>query len=382
MNVTIGIEKTTSQTDAVNLDISCCICNNQKLECKNEHTFGNDDLTTLLFDRKYGSVTWTNSNLQKTKIPLVTTLKYLSNYDLEYKDSLWNFKLKAHLQYNNIPKNSLILIDILSPPGVASCEGNINYKLNADATFSCSCNLGREAILSINKNKVLGSITWTGISDPSVRITPELNVDSITEVFFDEESQKWSFKMNLVSCDLPANSKVQIDILYQKRASTATCTLNSEKTFFMCTPDVENQTSEDKFRILFDKRIGSVTFANDESKIRFDGEADETEIEDSTEATEIENNPEENNDNNDNNDNKENGADTGDNADNKDNNNLTIIIIVCVVSALVIATVIFLVVYFIKKKRKNINEEIKDNKDNKEIDKNQKSDERIIKYDS
>ena len=112
MNVTVGVLRKSSNS----LDTASCICNEKKLDCSVDHSQYADDLYYLLFDKKYGSVTWTDPTQEKIKIPLDIEVIYISSYELSYREGSWKFKLEAKLQ-NKIPADSLILVDILGGSG-------------------------------------------------------------------------------------------------------------------------------------------------------------------------------------------------------------------------------------------------------------------------
>ena len=68
--------------------------------------------------------------------------------------------------------------------------------------------------------------------------------------------------MNVINCDLPLNSAVQIDLDYNSGSSTqpetATCILTIQ-TELTCIPDVDSQLASDTFTISSNKNKGSVT---------------------------------------------------------------------------------------------------------------------------
>jgi hypothetical protein len=277
--VIIGIKKGTE-----NLDITCNVESELLLKC--DTRINTAELPALTLNRgltQATSVTWTNTETNEDfyYFYLNTQLDFISAYDLKFNsNNKWEFKLET----SSFPEKTKIIIDILygNKPSTATCIKESNQQI------SCIVDEGtqsKDTLIKIYHVKSSEStINWRtidGIQD--IIMTASLNVNSITDVIY--EGNKWSFKMNVESCDLPVNSKVKIDILYQQRANTATCTLNDDKTLFLCNPDIATQTKDDKFKIIYAQRSGSVTYTNSESNLSFEGEADNTEIKDNPGGT-------------------------------------------------------------------------------------------------
>jgi hypothetical protein len=78
--------------------------------------------------------------------------------------------------------------------------------------------------------------------------------------------------MNVINCELPLNSAVQIDLDYKSGSSnqpeTATCILKSQ-TVLTCIPDVASQLASDTFTISSNKNKGSVIYSSTSDKLIF-----------------------------------------------------------------------------------------------------------------
>ena len=277
--VIIGIKKGTE-----NMDITCNVESELFLKCDTKINSAELPVLTLNKGRTQAtSITWTNTETNEDfyYFYLNTELDFISAYDLKFNsDNKWEFKLET----SSFPEKTKIIIDILygNDASTATCIKESNQKTLCIVDEETQ---SKDTLIKIYHVKsTISTIYWgsiDGIQD--IIMTTSLNVNNITNVNYD--GNKWSFKMNVESCDLPVNSKVKIDILYQQRANTATCTLNDDKTLFICNPDIVTQTKDDKFKIIYTQRSGSVAYTNSESNLSFEGEADNTEITDSPEGT-------------------------------------------------------------------------------------------------
>jgi hypothetical protein len=97
----------------------------------------------------------------------------------------------------------------------------------------------------------------------------ELDVIKVDNLNYDTTQNKWNFNMIVSSIDLPINSKIKIDLIYNNEEATGTCILK-ESNKFLCSPDNENQNSGDKFTISPTKKNGSVTYLNKNIKLKFE----------------------------------------------------------------------------------------------------------------
>ena len=277
--VIIGIKKGTE-----NLDITCNVESELLLKCDTK--INTAELPALTLNRgrtQATSITWTNTETNEDfyYFYLNTQLDFISAYDLKFNsNNKWEFKLET----SSFPEKTKIIIDILydNKPSTATCIKESNQQISCIVDEETQSKDTLTKIYQVKSSK--STIDWRSIDGiQDIIMTASLNVNSITDVKY--EGNKWSFKMNVESCDLPVNSKVKIDILYQQKANTATCTLNDDKTLFLCNPDIATQTKDDKFKIISTQRSGSVTYTNSESNLSFEGEADNTEIKDNTEIT-------------------------------------------------------------------------------------------------
>ena len=246
MNVTIGVEnKINSKADTAS-----CICTNKILECKHDHSNQQDELHYLFFDKKYGSVTWTDSNHEKIKIPLEISLQYISSYELVYRNS-WSFKLEAKLG-DKIPADSLILVDILGESGdLATCEGNKETVKGVNAVFSCTSNLAQSTTITINKNKVSGSVTWSsGITGNSASIDRIIELDFVKayDMTFDNNKKNWKFLIECQDTSILSTSDIyKLQLSYKSNpASTASAVnCNADCTFISGTKTLSCSITSD-----------------------------------------------------------------------------------------------------------------------------------------
>ena len=277
--VIIGIKK-----GIENMDITCNVESELFLKCDTK--INSPELPALTLNKgrtQATSITWTNTETNEDfyYFYLKTELDFISAYDLKFNsDNKWEFKLET----SSFPEKTKIIIDILygNDASTATCIKESNQKTLCIVDEETQ---SKDTLIKIYHVKSTKSTIYWGSIDgiQDIIMTTSLNVNSITNVNYD--GNKWSFKMNVESCDLPVNSKVKIDILYQQRANTATCTLNNDKTLFICNPDIATQTKDDTFKIIYTQRSGSVTYTNSESNLSFEGEADNTEITDSPGGT-------------------------------------------------------------------------------------------------
>lgn len=196
LNVTIDLNSGTSESGG------SCLLSSKVLSCQKDPISYQDELIYLSFKKKYGSVTWSNKdeNSEKIKMALDRTLTYINSYYLKYDESnaKWTFKLVVKNTTLLIPGNSLITVDILydeNKNAIAECEGNNKTSTGYyTATFSCECELTKEQIPKINKDRISGSVTWDGLTD-SASIAKKLEFKFISAygLEFITSDKKWSF---------------------------------------------------------------------------------------------------------------------------------------------------------------------------------------------
>ena len=98
---------------------------------------------------------------------IVRLLKYISNKELAYNGTFWNFKLEAQFD-DTIDINTQIVVDIISNSlNIARCSTHSRFDAGTKITFFCSIDLGEDvSSLAINKNMTLGNTIWeNGIAD-------------------------------------------------------------------------------------------------------------------------------------------------------------------------------------------------------------------------
>ena len=221
------------------------------------------------------------SNLVNMYIPLNIILIFTKIYDYSYSyiSNKWNFEIKATIEEEGriIPDNSIFTVDIKNDNtnDIAVCT----KKERTENVIILSCHTEKEvsqnAKITLNNDKSnYSSITWkegTLIDDLEIFISANLYVDSVDNLKYDTNSQKWNFEMNLdsyYSFNYPLNSQVKIDINYGGNNATATCTYTStSERKFLCIPDVESQNQNDIFEISKTKKDGTITFLNSEEKL-------------------------------------------------------------------------------------------------------------------
>ena len=195
LNVTIDLSEGTFGRTA------SCTHSNKILSCVKDQTVSQFELIYLVFQKKSGSVTWKNkdSTSPKIKIPFEMTLTYQNSYYLKYDDSKskWTFKLFVKNQNLNIPRDSLITIDILydeSQKTIAQCEKNNSTSTFQSATFTCECELTNDKTLKLTNNKESGSITWNGLTEgTSIAKIIEFKFVNAYNMVFTDSDKTWSF---------------------------------------------------------------------------------------------------------------------------------------------------------------------------------------------
>ena len=177
LNVTLDLFNPTSTYTT-----GSCLYNNKVLSCVSDYINQDSEMLFCLdLERNYqlnhvpvkvGSVTWSNANEYTDKIikmPLDVELTYDSSYNLRYEGEKWIFYMKAKSPNNNIPKDSKITIDILydtNQQTVAECGKNTVTGKGYTIEFTCECNTVDDTkTLSINNQKIKGSVTWLSASD-------------------------------------------------------------------------------------------------------------------------------------------------------------------------------------------------------------------------
>ena len=187
---------------------------------------------------------------------LEAQLTLSSAQNLIFNTNVWQFDLSIT---ETLKDNTRFIIDVLynNQPSTATC-------VKGAEKISCTVNENEQNdshLVIISPTKTSSStITWKNVSVKKdiIMIKDGINVDSVKSLSY--EDNKWEFKMNLVNSDLPVNSVVKIDIVYQSSPSTATCTTIAQDVL-SCVPDIATQQSTDIFTLSSEKSQGSISYA-------------------------------------------------------------------------------------------------------------------------
>ena len=187
---------------------------------------------------------------------LEAQLTFSSAQNLIFNTNIWQFDLSIT---EALKENTRFIIDVLynNEPSTARC-------IKGAEKISCTVDKVEQSdshLVTISPTKTSSStITWKNVSVKKDIIMNKdgINVDSVKSLLY--EDNKWEFKMNLVNSDLPVNSVVKIDIVYQSSPSTATCTTIAQDVL-SCVPDIATQQSTDSFTLSSEKNQGSISYA-------------------------------------------------------------------------------------------------------------------------
>ena len=218
-------------------------------------------------------------NLKYDGIPLVASLEFQSAYDLKYEDG-WSFELKAKILGGaNILQGSTLSVDIIydtNKQELAFCkEKNIN-NVNNEITLTCvpQNEIGPKSLIKLSNGAKTdyASVTWNpSLTEENTNfyLSINLNVDYVTFPEYDSTNNKWKFQMIFSNQEFPIGAKVKIDLKYNdNNDNVAICEL-IEDYIFECIPDVAIQNNNDKFSIIPEKNLGTVTFLNPEENLKF-----------------------------------------------------------------------------------------------------------------
>ena len=253
LNVTVDLNSGSSESGG------SCLLSSKVLSCQKDPVSYQEELIYLSFKKKYGSITWSNkdNNSEKIKMALDRTLSYINSYYLKYDESngKWTFKLAVKNTTLLIPGDSLITVDILydeNKNALAECEGNNKTSTGYyTATFSCECELTKEQIPKINKDRISGSVTWEGLTD-SASIAKKLEfkfVDAYGLEFITSD-KKWFFDVEFEDTEnlSPSSTeKYYLDMNYDTGSGStlkhvlAECSLKEEGiNIFSCSAKFNN----------------------------------------------------------------------------------------------------------------------------------------------
>ena len=179
-------------------------------------------------------------------------------YDLEYSNSnrLWTFKIEVGTE-NNLPAGCVVTVDIEKSvsPLICSFQSNI-----------LSCQSSVSTLISLQSEKVYGSVTWKNLRQKYTSIPLNFNLKFIkaNNAFF---TDKWHFIVFVSDGgNAPSQSKIVIDIAQGSTGTetptptTASCELIKNNA--ICVSDLQVQTSNDIIKINPTKNAGSITWVS------------------------------------------------------------------------------------------------------------------------
>ena len=201
----------------------------------------NDQTENDLVKIKYAkteksSVTWTTGIKEDYQITLKTTLTLVKLYDL-YFDQVWKFKI--NVDDGILPPGAKVRIDINRNKDLltTNCTSLNNKCIICNTEISSN---SYRVKLAEEKTKA-SSVEWrTNLqSDYLISLKTELALKDVNIIYFDENDNKWKFQITKNSGNLPEDSKIVVDILYDNSPSTATCYFISSQ--INCTVDKDTQ---------------------------------------------------------------------------------------------------------------------------------------------
>ena len=239
-----------------------CEVNNQK----------ETDLIKLYIDNMDSEATLQLLSEKNDGIPFDIGLELIKAYDLEF-DNLneeLSFKIQAKVVGDiPIPTGSTFST-MVTGNELVFCSQNGNIENNLIIMICKPKNkISKNTLISLITSKAYyTSITWKKSGRYDILYATELDVYKVDDLQYDSLDNIWSFNMYLSDTDLPINSKVEIDLVYNNKDVTGTCEL-IEKNKLSCSPNVETQSNNDIFTISPTKKNGGVTYKNDLSKLKF-----------------------------------------------------------------------------------------------------------------
>ena len=116
--------------------------------------------------------------------------------------------------------------------------------------------ISKNTLISLTTSKAYyTSITWKKSGRYDILYATELDVYKVDDLQYDSLDNIWSFNMFLSDTDLPINSKVEIDLVYNNKDVTGICE-HIDKNKLSCSPKVETQNTNDIFTISPTKKNG------------------------------------------------------------------------------------------------------------------------------
>ena len=237
-----------------------CVHSNKILSCEKDNNIGQNELIYLVFQKKSGSVTWSNKDASSPniKMALDRILTYQKSFYLKYDETnqKWTFKLVVSDSALLIPGDSLITVDILydtNKNALAQCEGNNSTSTGYyQATFTCECKLEESQIPQISKDRVSGSVTLNGLtSSASIARKIEFTLVKAYNMVFSSNDKTWSFDIDFEDTEKinpSSTTKYSLDIYYDTLTSgtrlfhvIAECSLKGGyQNIFSCTAKFNN----------------------------------------------------------------------------------------------------------------------------------------------
>ena len=247
INSKLTVAVTEGSTDK---SIECFVISRLLLKCDTGLSSAVSDLPQYSVKKEgssTSSVTWTNedSDTAFDYLYLSTTLEYKSDDGWSFSTNIWTFNLET----STFPDKTKIIIDVLyaGSPSTATCT-----KDSTKSPGAILCEVDKEGQSKNDLVKISyikseqSTITWTTNSlsgHKDITLLAKLNVNNANHLFYRESINKWEFKMNLESTDIPLNSMVKVAVEYQSTPGTATC-IHESQNILTCTVDAANQNSD------------------------------------------------------------------------------------------------------------------------------------------
>ena len=206
--------------------------------CKADYTEQNEnDLVQIKYPKTDStSVTWTTGVKDNFQITLKTSLTLVYGYDL-YFDGKWKFKIKV--KDGLLPAGAKVIVDIYisntQKYNRVNCTSLNNNVIICNSTITTSSS----RLQLTDEKSEYSSVEWKSNlqNDYLMFVKSDLTFYSVDNIYFDESEKKWIFMISYNN--LPENSKVIIDVLYDNNPSLATCYVFSK---LICS--IENITQE------------------------------------------------------------------------------------------------------------------------------------------
>ena len=228
LNVTVDLYSKIDKSDYY--FTASCIHRQKILSCTRDVITDPYNLLLFYFTKKSGTVTWSNANSfpEKMKIPLEIELTHKSSYYLKYdsENNKWTFKIDVQ-KSGTMPADSLFIVDILygsNGKTTAECGGNnsTTSSSNEKTTLSCECALSSTETPKLSNTKIIGSVTWTGLSNPVIGRKLEFIFIRAYNLEYISSSQKLFFEIefeNSEDISLVSSNEYSLDMGYKQTSN-------------------------------------------------------------------------------------------------------------------------------------------------------------------